>query len=282
MPVQFPLVISTLCQRFALGTYIMSLIAFYFLGVELNLSIIALVALVVFCVGLLASVVHLGKPNRIMNSFANPKSHLTQEGIVAPFVGLFLFIQALDGWVISLSPTLLMLVQIVAFIVSVAFIYSTGLVYQLFARPAWKSKVVGVNFFLSSLAIGSIGAYAWAVLSGLENVASLLYVSSITQILIILGQIYYSAYVKKLGYGVAINVLRGEFKTSYIGWFITGIVLPLILFCYLAIAGSNSLIVVLLLISTLLGLIFWRVFFFLCGKHIKFFPQYEMDLKTIF
>ncbi|AFL99955.1 MULTISPECIES: DmsC/YnfH family molybdoenzyme membrane anchor subunit [Desulfitobacterium] len=282
MPVQFPLVFSTLCQRLALGTYMMSLIAVYFLGVEFNLSAIALAALVVFCAGLLASLVHLGRPNRIMNSFANPQSHLTQEGILSPFVALFLFLQALDGWLIALNSALLVLVQVLAFLFSIAFIYSTGLVYQLFARPAWKSKMVGVNFFLSSLAIGSIGAYAWGALSGLDNVTSLLYLSAVTQILIILGQLYYSAYVRRLGYGVAINVLSGEFKMPYLGWVITGVVLPLALIAYAALSGGSGSIALALLLSALLGLVFWRMFFFLAGKHIKFFPQYESDLKTIF
>ncbi|AET68155.1 hypothetical protein Desor_2605 [Desulfosporosinus orientis DSM 765] len=93
------------------------------------------------------------------------------------------------------------------------------------------------------------------MLSRERNINPLLYLSMLTQSLIILGQVYYSVYVKNLGYGVAINVLTGEFKLPYTGWIITGVVLPLI---------------------------FWRMFFFLAGKHIKFFPQYAMDLKTIF
>lgn len=260
----------------------MSLIAVDFLGFKLNLPMIALVALVVFCFGVLGSVAHLGRKTRIMNSFSNPKSHLTQEGILAPFVGLLLFIHAIDDWFITLSPSVISFVEIAAVIFSFAFIYSTGMVYQLFARPAWKTKMVSLNFFLSFLAIGSIGAYAWAALSGEKNVDFLLYLSALTQILIILGQVYYTVYVKNLGYGVALNVLGGEFKIPYVGWIITGVVLPLIIIGYAVTAGSSAYTAVLLLTSALLGLIFWRMFFFLAGKHIKFFPQYEMDLKTIF
>lgn len=278
MPVQYPLIVSTLCQRLSLGTYVMSLLAVYLLKIDLNLSIIAAAALVVFCIGVFASLVHLGKPNRLLNSFANPKSHLTQEGIMAPFVGLFLFIQAINGWFISLSPTIILVVQLLGLVFSLLFIYSTGLVYQLFARPAWKTRTVGLNFFLSFLSLGSIGTYAWAAFSGTEQLNSLLYLSAITQLLTILGQLYYSSYVSKLRYGVAIKLFSGEFRTPYIGWVITGVVLPLLIIVFAIFAGSSATTALSLLVSVLLGLIFWRMFFFLAAKEIKFFPQYTEDM----
>ena len=175
------------------------------------------------------------------------------------------------------------MVQLVIMILSIAFIYSTGLVYQLFARPAWKSKIVGVNFFLSTLTIGSIGTYVLAALNRLENIHSLLYICILTEIMIILGQIYYSAYVSKLEYGVALNIFSREFNKPYIGWIITGVILPLVIIFYATFfGGSSTITAIILLVSALMGLIFWQAFFFLAGKHIKFFPQYDMDLKTIF
>jgi len=280
MPVQYPLIIATLCQRLGLGTYAISLIAATLLGLKLNLANIALLSLIVYCAGLLASATHLGKPQKMMNALANTKSHLTQESLIAPFVCLFLFLQAIDGWFITLSPSILSIVQVLAVVFSAAFVWSTGLVYQLYARPAWKTKLVSINFFLSAITLGAVGTYFIAIYSNLDQLNELLYLVTLSVVLLIAGQLYYSKYVSKLGYGVAINVFDKELVVPYTCWIITGVITPILMLIAIFFAGSSMQLASTLLLSSILSLVFWRMFFFLASKIIKFFPQYESDMTT--
>lgn len=282
MPVQYPLIVSTLCQRLSLGVYSVSLLAAYLWGMKLNLPDIAAVALIIFSTGLLASLVHLGRPQRMMNSFSNPKSRLTQEGLVAPIVALLLFLQAIDGRFVQFSPSILSMIQLLAVVASIAFILATGLVYQLFARPAWKTKLVSINFFLSYLTLGTVGTYAIAVFENLKDANLLLYLVGVSTSLTLLGQIYYLIYVGKLKYGVAIEILNQDYMTSFIGWLITGVIGPIGLLTYLLYSGPSTITAIALLVSSVLGLVFWRMFFFLAAKEIKFFPQYSADMTTDF
>lgn len=282
MPIQYPLILSTLCQRLALGVYIVSFPVVKLMGASLNLSAIALFSLVVFVIGIIFSTIHLGRPTRLLNSFANPKSHLTLEGYMAPFVGLFLFLQAIHGYFIQFSPSLLLVIQILAVVFSLAFIWFTGLVYQLFARPGWKTRLVSINFFLSAAALGSVGTYAWALASGLSDVNYMLNLSIGVLLLQIIGQLAYTANAAKLGYGVAVQPLQGEFKSPYIGWIIFGIAIPVCIIAYLLLTGSSVAAAIMLLISMLIALISWRAYFFLAGKEIKFFPMYQEDITTNF
>ncbi|MDP4160301.1 MAG: DmsC/YnfH family molybdoenzyme membrane anchor subunit, partial [Bacillota bacterium] len=201
----------------------MSLISVDVLGVNLNMNLISLVALVLFGIGVLASMIHLGKPARIMNSFNNPKSHLSQEGIIAIVVGMLLMILGLNGLLYNLNTGLQNFLQICVFVFSLMFVFSTGLVYQIFARPAWKTKSVVINFFLSTLSIGSVGTFAWTVFTTGEKTEQLIYISAVTSLCTIIGQLYYSGYVARLGYGVEVRVFDNEFRKVFIAWLITGL-----------------------------------------------------------
>ena len=90
MQVHWPLVISTACQRAGLGLLLCVVFANAVLGSQLPSNIACLVALALLCAGGIASVFHLQRPSRFFNAFSNPKSHLTQEGFITPFLGVAL------------------------------------------------------------------------------------------------------------------------------------------------------------------------------------------------
>ena len=97
MQVHWPLVISTACQRAGLGLLLCAVFANAVLGSQLPSNIACLVALALLCAGGIASVFHLQRPSRFFNAFSNPKSHLTQEGFITPFLGVALIAAGLDG-----------------------------------------------------------------------------------------------------------------------------------------------------------------------------------------
>jgi len=290
MEIQYPLVISTVAQRLSLGMYVISFFCINMWSIEINLPLVAIISLGFYLMGILASSAHLGRPERLVNSFANPRSHLTQEAILSPLAGFFLFLVAINGFNFSIIglgflPTihlgsLKLPVEILAAFFCILFCLSTGLVYQLFARPAWKTRMVSINFFISFLAVGSAGAYALANLTGVQGLQNLFILCFALQLLNVLADLYYTVYVSRLSYGVAVNVFSAEFAGLYKTWVVTGGVIPAILFCLAAFYGIS--IWALLVSSIIVSLIAWQAFFFRSGKHIKFFPQYKQDLKTIF
>ncbi|CQR72183.1 DMSO reductase anchor subunit (DmsC) [Sporomusa ovata DSM 2662] len=290
MKIQFPLIFSTVAQRISLGMYVISLFCIKMWGLEIHLPLVAIIALGFYVMGILASSAHLGRPTRLINSFANPSSHLTQEAILSPLAGFFLFLVAINGFdfsklgldflpIIQLGSMQTMVEMLAAFF-CILFCISTALVYQLFARPAWKTRMVSINFFISFLAVGSAGAYALASLTDVQGLQNLFNLCIALQFINVIANICYTIYVSRLSYGVAVNVFNDEFAGLYKTWIATGAIVPAILFCLSAFYGINSW--VLLAGSIICSLAAWQAFFFLCGKQIKFFPQYKQDLKTIF
>nr|WP_295971418.1 DmsC/YnfH family molybdoenzyme membrane anchor subunit [uncultured Bacillus sp.] len=282
MKPQYPLVASTLLQRFSMGLYIMSVYAFYAFDADLNLSLIAAVSIVILGIGMLLSVIHLGRPARMLNTFANPRSHLTQEAYWVFIVVILYLLQFADKIFFEYNKTFLVIIQVLAVAASILFMYSTGLVYQLFARPAWKTRLVGINFLLSIISIGSIATYVLTVYFNTHGQQAMLITSLITSITLIMGQLFYINNISKLRYGVAVKVFEGEFRGPFIGWIITSCLIPAAAFLAIFISGNSILLASLLCLSNLIGLVYWRIFYFLCGREIKFFPQYKSDLKFIF
>jgi DMSO reductase anchor subunit len=65
MNVQLPLILSTLCQRLALGTYIIALLAIWIFGYTTDISTLSIAALAFFCIGIVGSMLHRGAPQKL-------------------------------------------------------------------------------------------------------------------------------------------------------------------------------------------------------------------------
>ena len=165
MQVHWPLVISTACQRAGLGLLLCVVFANAVLGSQLPSNIACLITLALLCAGGIASVFHLQRPSRFFNAFSNPKSHLTQEGVITPFLGVALIAAGFDGIAFNANAASTALLCI-ASVLALAFLVCTGLAYQMKSRPAWSTKLVFALFLLTAVAAGFMGAYALALLEG--------------------------------------------------------------------------------------------------------------------
>ena len=104
MQIHWPLVISTACQRVGLGMFACAFLANLALGTVLPLNVVALATLTLLAVGGIASIFHLQTPARFFNAFSNFGSHLTQEALITPFLGIALLACGLNGFVYDMGP----------------------------------------------------------------------------------------------------------------------------------------------------------------------------------
>ena len=218
MKVQYPLVISTLSQRFAMGAYCFGLIAAYVFGLEVNIPLLALVSIVCLGVGMSCSALHLGRPKRILNTFANPSSHLTREMFCVPLVGIPYVLVGCNGWLHAMPDAVTYVLQAIGFAASLLFIWVTAKAYQMPARPAWRGAGTTANLCLTFLAAGSVAAAAFMAATDVavsvpycgRDVAPLFLAAIVGQFSFIwqMGRVGYGAEVHPRDPEVAPNVSR--------------------------------------------------------------------------
>lgn len=277
MPVPKALLISTTCQRFGLGTFLCCFVVTTFMGTPIPMNIIALATLFLLGVGGIASAFHLGKPKRFFNAFANPRSHLTQEAFITPFLGIALFVCGIDGFILHLGPAIAA-VYWVAVMLSLIFLISTGLVYHLTSRPAWNTYLVFIIFLLTAAEAGTITTLAILFSLGVAAPVGLVGMTFITFIGCLLFQFLFTVRLKSVGYGVNVYANQEPYKTTYTLWFIfslTAMVIALIA----AVALQSVIVAVLGVICTLVGIVFWTVLSFNVALKVKMFPMYRVDLN---
>lgn len=273
MKPQYPLVISTLAQRFAMGAYCFGLIAKYLFGLDVNMSLLALIALVVLALGMLASTTHLGKPGRILNTFANPSSHLTKEMFCVPFVGIAYLLVGLNGYAYTLPQEVLSIVEFIGLAASVAFIWVTAFAYLMPARPAWRTIGTPVTFLLTFLSAGAIGAAAFMACTGVEVSTSYLVMTLILFIIALIGQGLFIYSMGHVGFGADVSPFEEYIRPTFLAWVGIGAILATLL-AAVEIAIPTSGMIGVTFAVYVIGLFIWQCFFFMCGKDVQFFPQY--------
>lgn len=279
MKPQAPLVFSTMCQRVSMGTFIMALACIYLFDMALPINVVALVTIVILGVGMLGTMSHLGKPGRFLNSFNNPRSHLTQEGILTIVVGLCYVAIGGDGLVYSLPEGVLPVLEVIGAVSSVLYIYVTAMAYRMKARPAWDTFATPMNFILTFLSAGAMGAYAFATVLGVSVPLSFLVVIAVLFVASVAGQLYFTNYVGHVGNRVDVDPFDGEYRTFYVPWLITGIAIPLVALIIAFVMPDSAVVSIVLLLSEAVSLICWQAFFFLSGREVWYFPQYDKDLS---
>jgi anaerobic dimethyl sulfoxide reductase subunit C (anchor subunit) len=273
MKPQYPLVISTLAQRFAMGAYCFGLIALYVFGLEVNISLLSLVALVSLGLGMSAAGGHLGKPGRILNTFANPSSHLTKEMFCVPFVGLPYLIVGLNTYLFTLPQTVIWVLEAVGFVASLVFIWVTAVAYLMPARPAWRTVGTPLTFCLTFLSAGAVAGAAFMVCTGVAVSVPYLIMTCILIALAIVGQILFIVYMGHVGFGADVHPLEDYIRPTFFAWLVFGAVAPLVL-SIIQIVAPGMILIMTTFVVYLVGISIWQCFFFLCGKDVKFFPQY--------
>ena len=274
MQVHFALLISTTCQRFSLGFFILSVISSNILGISLPMDVISIIALVFLVIGALASAAHLGRPSRFFNSFSNPGSHLSQEAIISPFLGVALFLCCIDTLFLH-SGTLGAVFQWVSVALSALFLVSTGLVYQLYARPAWDTPLVLIIFLLSSAEIGTL-----SVLSAAEGGpdASLIIMASLALAACVISQYLYLQRLPGLGSGTAIKVSAAPYRALFVIWLLVGVLAPALALLGLSIT-EQAIYAFLGAGASIIGIMVWTAFFFKSALKVKLFPMYRVDVN---
>ncbi|RDB68413.1 DmsC/YnfH family molybdoenzyme membrane anchor subunit [Eggerthella sinensis] len=277
MRIHWPLVVSTVCQRVGLGMFVCTLLANLCFGSALPVNYVALATLALLCVGGVVSIFHLQTPARFFNAFSNLGSHLTQEALLTPFLGIALLACGFDGILYDLAGIGLA-VQCLAALLAVAFLVCTGLAYQMGSRPAWNTPFVLGLFLLTAAEAGGIAAVGVCLLVrgaapvALQASAAALFAACAAV------QLAYVARMRHVGYGVNVQVGAAPYRTAYLAWLTCGV--ALVAACLAAaIALSSPLAAWAALAASAAGIVAWTVLFFKGALKVKMFPQYPVDLN---
>lgn len=267
-----------MCQRLCMGTFSIALIANWLFGMNLNISIIALVTIVILALGMLGTMSHLGKPGRFLNALKNPTSHLTLEMLTCIPVGICYLILGFDGILYALPGDAAFVIEVIGLLASILFIWVTAMAYRMKARPAWDTVFTPINFMLEYVSAGCLGACFFAVVFGQSIPMPFLVTSSVLLCASLAGQLFYTYYVGHVGYRVDIKPFGEECKGYYAAWLVLGLVIPVVCLALLFAFPSSLAVGAVLVASEAASLVIWQCFFFLSGKEVWFFPQYEKNL----
>lgn len=256
--------------------YVCAFFACLFFG-DLPLNEIALAALVILGIGGIASVFHLQTPTRFFNAFSNLKSHLTQEALLTPFLGIALLVAGLDGLAYHLGPATL-IVDTAAMLLAVAFLVCTGLAYQMGSRPTWNTPLIVTLFLLTAFETGSVAVlFVYLLLYGATHALVVVF-ALCAYTCCFAVQFAYLSRMKNVGYGVNVHASKGAYRPTYLVWLISGVVLTGLLLAVAAISSSAVIALFAALASTL-GAASWTVLFFKGAHKVKMFPMYDVDLN---
>lgn len=272
MEIQYPLIIFTVLQRLGLGTYIISVLFVWLAGANISLQKVSIVSIVLLGVGVLSSMAHLGRPDRVFNSFANIKSALSWEGILATVTGVLLLINAFDE-VIIIQPVVINLIKLLTVFFAAAFLLTTGKLYWLKTRPAWDTPLVMIIFLISAVAAGFAGTYFWLLLDGKDIPQKFLLWLICIFLCTWYFQILYMVYLRKLKQKKKLLVERTAILVCAGGWAISQVFLPAVLMFVILMQGHAFWSGLWLLISFLIGLAFWQSGFFLIADQAPLFPE---------
>lgn len=275
MQIHWPLVVSTACQRVGLGLFICAFV----IGVPVPLSVVAWITLGLLAVGGIASIFHLQRPQRFFNAFSNLKSHLTQEALITPFLGVALLVCGLDGLLYDLGLATFA-VGLVTALLAAAFLVCTGLAYQMGSRPAWNTPFVLVLFLLTALEAGTIGvAVLWFAGLGAAP-AVVVIVALVACVACVACQAAYVARMRQVGYGVNVNAAEPPYRSTFIAWVVAGAAVPLVaLLLVFALPTAALVLTVAAWASSAAGIAAWTVLFFKGARKVKMFPMYPVDLN---
>lgn len=279
MSPQIPLCNSTMCQRMCMGTFTMVLLANWLFGLHTPMNVVALVTIVILGIGMLGSTTHLGKPGRMLGVLRNPTSHLTLETLTCIPTGIAYLLIAGNGFVYSLSASAELVLEVIGLIASVAFIWVTARAYRLKARPAWNTVFTPINFMLTYLAGGSMGACFAIVATGQVLPGAFLALAAVLFAGAIAGQLFYTYYVGRVGYHIDVKAFGEETRGIYTGWLVLGLAVPAACLGVLFALPGNVSVAAIGMLSYAVSLLLWQAFFFITGKEAWYFPQYDKNIS---
>lgn len=277
MQIHWPLVVSTTCQRVGLGMYVCTLLAAWAFGLALPMNLVALATLAFLGIGGIASIFHLQTPSRFFNAFSNLRSHLTQEALITPFLGIALVVSGLDGLLYNLGGASTAL-QAITGALALAFLVCTGLAYQMRSRPAWNTGFIIGLFLLTAAEAGSIAAIVVCLAAGFALPAGLTGTAAACFVACVITQTAYTRRMRNVGYGVNVRASEPPYRSSYSVWIAAGVVVTGIALILAAVLTS-VLGGIVALVASAVGIAAWTVLFFKGALKVKMFPMYPVDLN---
>ncbi|HHV65285.1 MAG TPA: dimethyl sulfoxide reductase anchor subunit [Peptococcaceae bacterium] len=193
---ELPLIIFTLTMQAAIGTIVWVTILSFKNKENLEFKTNTLVALLLSAIGMVASLVHLGKPHLALTSMSNlASSWLSREIFLSGgfFVLLLVFCWLeRTGKAQSLQKGLSILLSLTG----LAAVFAMAQLYRQTIIPAWQSVHTIVDFYATTLVLGAI---VYFVTFGREKLETLPRLDLVVLGVVLLQTAFLPGYVAGLG-----------------------------------------------------------------------------------
>jgi anaerobic dimethyl sulfoxide reductase subunit C (anchor subunit) len=170
MDIQWPLVFFTLLTGLGAGTFIVVAATEWWGKMERTRMPGALTALAAMFLGGVASVLHLGHPERIFFALGHWGSGIMFEMLTLGLTGLVTLVYILmlrSGYNAQVRKA----VALIGLVVAVILAFGVGYSYVLAARPAWDTLVLPLVYLASAFVLGCLTMYVWAVVQKEDDAA---------------------------------------------------------------------------------------------------------------
>lgn len=156
---EFPLLVFTVLTGLAAGGYVMSVVYSLLTKTKDRTWVFSAICLVLFAVGMLASLLHLGHPERFLNALSNPSSMITLEAYCAVPFGVVILI---DTALLFFKKKSNMGVAVLGAVLGCALMAVTSnLYFSAHAYVVWTQVPTWFVFLVGNLAMGAFGVVAF-------------------------------------------------------------------------------------------------------------------------
>jgi DMSO reductase anchor subunit len=246
MDIQWPLVFFTLLTGLGVGAFVFVAISEWLGKAEQTLLPGAITALVAIVAGGIASVFHLGHPERFFNALGHFSSGITQEMTLVGLTGLMILVYIV---VTSLgySAQARKIVATIGLVLAVLLAFAMGTTYILPARPAWNTWLFPLLYVASAAVLGLFTMYIWTVVRE-EEEGTVMAVNRATVIALAVEAVLVAIYLIYLAAAPFQNPLRSPGRLLagdlapifWLGLVVVGILIPLALTAWFLTAKKKT------------------------------------------
>ncbi len=281
MEIQWPLVFYTLLTGLGAGAFVVVALTEWLGKAERTRMPGAITSLVAMVAGGIASIFHLGHPERIFNVLGNLSSGISQEMILMGLTGLAILVYIIFTR-LDYSAQTRKIVAIIGMVLGVILTIVMGKNYLLPARPAWNTWLLPLLYLASAPVLGLFTMYIWAAVTK-EEEATLMGLNRATLIALAVQAVVVVAYLIFLAVAPYPHPLRslarlvaGDMALAFWGGVVLiGLLIPLGLTAWFITAKKKVLpsltVAAVGLICVLVGGVAFRALFFLLGSSIEQF-----------
>ncbi len=281
MDIQWPLVFFTLLIGLGTGTFAFVAVSEWWGKAQRARVPAVITTLVALAAGGVASVLHLGHPERIFNALGHPSSGIFIEMLLVGLTGL-----AAIAYLIAMragsSAAVRKLIATVGAVLAAILSFAVGHSYVLASRPAWDTLLLPIMYVASAATLGCFCFYFWAAIRK-EDAPTLNRLNLVALIAVAVQGVLLLAFLVHLGASPhqapsrsVARLLSGDLAPVFwLGLVLLGLVLPALLtmrFWAKNIKVLTPLVVALIgLLCVILGGIAFRAPMYLIGTSIEQF-----------